>query len=353
MKKIIKTLALVVACTSLFSLTACGSNKTMIATSSNWYINANYQNIQPSSLTSAETATYSVKYKEGVNQTVALAYDEANCSLTTTLKAVEYDWNALPNSVESYKTTNEEVVYEYTTSLSLKGTYTFKADSTTVNFNDSSVSVAKFRSAGDNLAPVYSKQTIKCTAPASFNPSSSQEMVKEYDYVIETFYNEKCTQATVIYTDNLAPSKNSTTVIKNLDKTPYSLFDNASLFTVMRSVNATNTTAQSVNLLIPVEKCYSTYALTGSATQQLADDQTQIKNALIDAGYATEEDKVNYNAVTLSKVADMTGTNQIAWFSSVENKTDNLRRATMLKVIQGVYYGLGTVEYNLSSITVS
>lgn len=352
MKKIVKTLALVVACSSLFTLTACGSSKTMVATSSNWDVNTTYQSIQPSWLTSTETATYSVKYKEGVNQSVALSYDEENCSLTTTLRAVEYDWNALPDSVADYKTSNEELVYEYTTSLSLKGTYTYKQDLTAKDFNDSSVAIAKFRSAGDNLAPVYSKQTVKCTALASFNPSSAQEMLKEYDYVIETFYNEKCTQATVIYTDNLTPSNSSITLIKDLDKTPYSLFDNASLFTVMRSVNATNTTVQSINLLIPVEKSYSTYSLTGSETQELSEDQTQIKDALVNAGYATADDKVQYNAVTLSKVANLTGTNQIAWFASVENKTDNLHRATMLKVIQGVYYGLGTIEYNLSSVAV-
>ena len=92
MKKTSKLIALGLACASLFTISACGQTKIELNVSSNWYVNANYQSIQPSSLTSTETATYSVKHVAGVNPTFSVSYDEENCSLITTFGATTNDW---------------------------------------------------------------------------------------------------------------------------------------------------------------------------------------------------------------------------------------------------------------------
>lgn len=349
MKKTSKLIALGLACASLFTISACGQTKVELNVSSNWYINANYQSIQPSSLASTEIATYSVKHEAGINPTFSVSYDEENCSLVTTFGATTYDWSTA--GVDAYKKDKSETVYKYTTTLTLKGEYKFIEDGTTKAFEDEISSVALFRSVGDCLAPVYSKQTVNCTAPNSFNPKNADEMVTSYNYVYETFYNDNVSQATVVYTDNLDATNNSTQTVGGLDKTPYSLFDNGSLYAVMRAINTQTATAQPISLFIPAEKQVSTYSLTGSETAELADDQTQIKTALITAGMAGADDKIKYNAVNFAKVADMQGANQVAWFASVENKQNNLRKGVMLKLMQGVYFGLGTLNYSLKTIT--
>lgn len=349
MKKTSKLIALGLACASLFTISACGQTKIELSVSSNWYINANYQSIQPSSLTSTEVATYSVKHVAGVNPTFSVSYDEENCSLITTFGATTYDWSQV--AVDAYKKDKTETVYQYTTTLTLKGEYKFTANGTTEAFDDVISSVSLFRSVGDGLAPVYSKQTVKCTAPTDLAPDNADEMVAKYDYVYETFYNDATSQATIKYTDVLDATNSATHTANGLDKMPYSMFDNGSLYAVMRATNTQTATAQPISLFIPAEKQVSAYSITGSATAELADDQTQIKTALINAGMAGADDKIKFNAVNFSKNADMQGANQVAWFASVENKQNNLRKGVMLKLMQGVSFGLGTLEYSLKTIT--
>lgn len=364
MKSIFRILAVVVAACGALSMAACGgayNNK--IGTSPNWDSRVIIKNDLAEGsewFTKKEVSTYSVDFTKGNNTAYEVNYvtdGSKPASYVTQFYATEYDWTS-SSIPEGYRVENTtEYVYVYKTEVELSGEITFGEEKK--EFTNHISTVAYFRSAQDNLQPVYAKQDIKCTTPANFIPTSIETAYVEMDCVYETFYNFGCTEATVVCTDN-ADAENSG-ITKTGVSTAYSLFDSNSLDIALRSLTFSGT--QVFDTFIAIEASTFTYQASSSAETVLdttKDNDAQIAQALdaaVASGYlfagndADGNREYKYNALTLSYVSAMPGSSSVYWFSSVTDTRLNATRAAMLKVINPVPFSLGSLTYTLSSLT--
>lgn len=351
MKKTAKILTVALASVAALAMTGCAQTvKNVTPTSSNWYPITTYSNIYETTQTgSREKLLYDVRLVKdsATNESYSVEYAESGNTYSTEFYAINYDWST--SGIDAYKTDAKEVVYVLETELKLSGKYTLKSGDSTEAFNDYTKTVCYFRSAGDNLAPVYSYYEVSNTTPVALTATSVDALAKRMEYTCETFYNKGCTQATAVYTD--ASGSKTDKVIDELDESGYSLFDGASIYFAMRAMDTNGSDfSKTVSVVIPVEGKYKNYAVTSSGAAELDESQTQIKDALVAAGYCRADEKISYNAVTSTLIADMTGMPQTAWYASVSDANKNWCRSTMLKYSLSLSYGLGTLEYVLNTV---
>jgi hypothetical protein len=358
MKSITKFLALALTASSLLTLAACSSASQKTGTSSNWDDRVVANDLQDNSVwfEKKEVAAYSIKFTEGTNSTYSVNY------VTEFYAIKNYDWSSaeIPESFRS-ATTLYENVYVYKTYLTISGTYRYKLSGEEKSFDDSIQTISYFRSAKNNLEPVYSKQVIKNTSPAIFSATTLSDCYVEIDATYETFYNKDCTAAIIKTTDNTS----STPVA---DKTVelnggYSLFDTTYLPVAMRSFTISSGSSNSFDVFIPINGSTSVYKAVGSASAKL-DETYDDDKQIIDALNASTPDEYVYantdsegkkyyecNAATLSLVADMPGPSYIYYYATVPNNSFNSVRSALLKVTSPLTFGLGTLTYVLSSLT--
>jgi hypothetical protein len=368
MNKIIKFIALVLAAGSMATLAACSSSTTSTVTNANWDERVIKNDLSDNSswFTKKEVATYSINFTEGSNTSYSVEYvtdGSKTAEYKTEFYAISYDWSnsAIPEAYRQVAGTTENV-YVYTTSLTISGTYKMKSGDETKAFDDSIVTVSYFRSAKNSLQPVYSKQTVKSTSPASLVASEISSTYVEVDAVYETFYNKDCKEATIKTYD----SANTLTEQKQVALNgSYTLFDTTALGAAMRSLTLTSGSTYLFDVLIPVNGATSVYQASGSASVQLNSenaDEKQIIDALNNSEpesyiFATEDESGNktysYSAATLSLVAALPGPSYTYWYATVPNNSFNSARAVMLKVSSPIYFGLGTLTYTLSSLSLS
>ncbi|MGN0813647.1 MAG: hypothetical protein ACI4MH_00255 [Candidatus Coproplasma sp.] len=364
MKNIFKILTVAIAACGALSMAACGgtvSNK--IGTSPNWDARIVIKNdLSEGSewFTHKEVATYSIAFEKGTNTAYSLDYitDGAKpASYTTKFYATEYNW-ASSSIPEEYRVSNtREYVYVYETEVKLSGTYTY--GESTKDFDNHITTVAYFRSAQDNLQPVYSKQVIKCASPANFIPTSLEASYVEMDCVYETFYNVDCSKATVKCTDNL-DSENSGVTESGIAST-YSVFDSNSLDAALRSLTFSGTHVFDTFIAIEGKNFnYQASCAEAATLDTTKDDNAQIAralNAAVDSGYlfagvnSEGNREYSYSAVTVSYVSNMPGSSSVYWYANVADTRLNSTRAALLKIINPVSFSLGTLTYSLSSLT--
>ncbi|MBO5328384.1 MAG: hypothetical protein J6B04_04355 [Clostridia bacterium] len=355
MKTLTKILAVSALSVAVIGAVGCAKvGKVVANTSANWYKNTTYPNVQQTTLNgSHEKLIYSVKLAENsaTNTKFSVEYD-SNCTYVTEFYAENFNWNE--GTLSEYKQDKQEVLYVLKTELTLSGKYVLTATGeSTPTFNDGVTSVCYFRSAGQNLEPVYSSIEVHSTSPKTLNPKTVAEMTIKMDYLYKTYYNSDCSQATTVYTD-LTSGANSAEVKKvigGLNETGYSVFDNASVYFAMRALNTNSSTySKIISVVQPAEGVYKNYGISSSGEGALPDSQTQIKEALVGAGYITAEETVKYNAVSSTLQAEMSGSPHTAWFASVSNATQNWCRSTMLKLLVPLSYNLGVMQYDLKTV---
>ena len=370
------TLAGCGGCLGCAGCSSCGGDSSSSAlTRSNWFTGTSYNGIQPSFIEgnenfSKEIVTYAVTYDKdsAENGYVSLEYKDG--SFTTEFYATEYDWtkSSIPEDYANEKV-KSETVYYYKTELKISVQYTMKTGSKESSkwFDDHVVTESYFRAAGKNLEPVYSKQQIKSTSPANYQPKTLKDAYKEINVTYENFYDYSCRRVLSITTDYTKddPTLDSLgdDVVKSkeygkLNKLDHTLFDNSSLYIAVRSMlKPSSSPSEKVSLFSAAAGGVDTYAISGSSSSMSEKERADYTEALGKAGLykssGDEDEGVSVEAVSISYAGgDLQGTSQKVWFASVTNanKDNNVSRATMLKLSVPISFSLGTLNYSLVSV---
>ncbi len=340
-----------------------GETATNTLTRSNWYTGTSYNGIQPSFIEGnanfrKESISYDVTYDAvgANNEYVALEYSDG--VYTTEFYATEYDWtNTVIPVGYAGENPEKETVYVYKTSLEIKVKYKMKKGdkSESEPFSDSVETESYFRAAGKGLQPVYSKQVIKSTSPANYQPKTLKDAYKQIDVTYENFYNRDCTKVLCKTTENGNTDKKE---FNELNKRSNTLFDNSSLYIAVRSMKLSSNFSQPVDLFNAAAGGIDEYAVVGSDAALTASEREDFTKKLSDKGLykstAKEGEKdsgVQTNAVTVSFAGgNLHGTSQTIWYAAVTDNDNNVSRATMLKLSVPISFSLGTLNYTLKEI---
>lgn len=316
--------------------------------------------------THKENAVYEISFKEGGNSSYSVSYDTAAAMYATCfyMDKEDYDWSAdsLPEGIKitgENATATADCVYVYETELSIKGYYRLGSDSSaTVEFEDSIKTTCKYRLAGESLKPVYSKHTIKSTAPATLTPATVTGMSVSTDAVYETYYNRDCTSAVIRTTDN-SNGGNSGEKSVSLDGLT---FDNFQLEAALRAFTLSGTKTFSV--CVPQDGNARSCTATCADSAELSSETdgaiiSALENVKDNNGYPVDDyiffdgddvKRIRYNAVSLAVNADMSGSSPVYWYAALENPDANATRCVLLKKSVPLSFGLGTLTYSLKEL---
>lgn len=364
MKKLVKFVAAALAVGTAIAFAGC-SSKSManaVATTANWNVRTSASN--ESSYyqywkSNKEVCSYSVALTAGTNSTYSVEYDDG-ATYSTEFYMLSSDWNynasTVPEELRSEKTAP---VYVYKTTLITSGRYVLSSSGTGTPFNDSTETVCYFRTAGDYLIPVYSKQIIKNTSPNTLSATSIADMCVTLEATYETYYNADGTKAVVSETKN---SKTTKTEVELDDGNGYSTFDNSQLRMAMRSLTATSDSTYVFNALVPQNGSLTTCQATcGEATALSSEDteQAQIIAALDKAAESSyifletsDEISYRYSGIELAVVAKLQGTTSSYWYSTVESNDINATKAVLLRMSTPLSFNLGTLVYTLKDLSI-
>lgn len=397
MNKKVKVIAAAAACAAalcMAGVSGCAAASRGLVVDSFWYI-SNFDSFQPSATDpeqngrqnevllyeitadaeAAGNAVYSVNYfTDGED----FASGENAHYFRTTFYATGFDWSdervnekyrltaddaaALPDSSELKARLDGtvETVYVLKTELAISGEYVYGDDeSTAVRFSDSMVTETYFRSSGDGLQPVYSTQDAVTTVPKSISPSSADEMCEQLDYEYEVSYSPYGTEAEITYSPADGEAEVKTV---SLDSDPGAVFDNNTLYTVIRGLSLSENFGAALNLLIPADGGVSTVNVSAGSRGELdATDDADMISALTaaygeppseDAVETTEADagsNIFYYPVSIGASSGR-GVTRTAWYAAVEDERNNTYRATMLRLYQPLSYSLGAWEFRLAEV---
>lgn len=388
MKALSKKIALILAAVSAFSLAGC-SKKNMdsrVATTANW--NARISTIVENNYvdywkTHREVATYSISATVNESSSYTVNYDTQTAAFSTKFYMEEYDWQntGIPESYRS-ETALKDDVYVYETELLMSGAYKIKDSADEKKFSDKLVTVCKFRLAGENLKPVYSKQTVVNTAPNTLGTSDINFAYVETDGIFETYYNRDCSHATVNHTDNIAKreaekdGKQYSSEIKSCgisNPSGYSVFDNSQIRAAIRAFTLNGGSSRTFMSFSPQDCAAQVCSVSVANPAELnAEDanQKQIIDALkactpddyifFDGTPATPaegeepaaERTYRYTAVSSYLNSSMSGPSASTWYSTVENPDINGTRCVLLKLAVTLPFALGTADYTLKTLNV-
>lgn len=376
MKTFSKCLALILAVAGAATLAGCnnGSSSRKTATTANWNVRTSVSAEENSFdlwKNHKEVAEYAVAFTKGSNNSYEVKYDTETATYGTEFYMIDYDWAT--DTAEEYRTEESvsESVYVYKTSLKISGSYKLKSGEAEFAFDDELTTVSYFRTAKDNLQPVYSYQKVKNTAPAALSTGSLSSSYVQTNEIFETFYNKSCTEALVL--KSKPESDGSETYAQYATKkirvaSEYSTFDNSQLRAAIRAFTLSGG-VRSFNVLSPQnDGVQSVSATIAGATElnPLDADHAVILNALNaanESGYLFfdgaipdkaegESDRnFRYNAVSLSVNQSLAGTSPYMWYSTVENSDINATRCVLLRVGTPLSFGMGTLSYTLKSLS--
>lgn len=368
MKTFSKCLAVALAVAGAATLAGCSKSTPnyKTATTANWNVRTSAA-VEENSFefwqNQMEVATYSVSFKEGENSSYTVSYNDGGV-YTTQFYMTTFDWAT--DTIDGYKTEESETeyVYVYETSLTISGTYTMKSGGATKDFSDELVTKSYFRTAGKNLKPVYSYQKVKNTTPAELTVGSIGSSYVEIDEVYETFYNKKCSQATVIRT-----KANGEPTTKKIGlSSDYSNFDNSQLRAAVRAFTLSGGSSRTFRVVTPQNSNLQsvTAKITKPAELDPDKDKTIIDaldnapdyyiffNGEVADKKEDEKDRTyRYSSVSLSINASLKGASSTMWYSTVENNDLNGTRCVLLKISTPLSFGLGTLTYTLNSLEIA
>lgn len=376
MKNIKKVFAIILAVGSMATLAGCSSTTySSVSTAANWNVATSTtveMNFAEYWRTHKEVVDYSVTFEEGGNSSYKVEYFTADPETTYKtafyMDANEYDWSSesLPEGIKiTSDTAIKDAVYVYETTLVLKGRYILASTKEAVEFSDSVITTCKYRLAGEDLKPVYSKQEVKSTAPNTLTAISKDSMCAKTNAVYETFYNRDCNTAIVKTTNN----EDNTTTQKSIALEGL-VFDNSQLPAALRSFSLTGTkmftvcapqngSAQqcTVSCAAPAELSNESQLQIITALKNVNDGNGNKVNDYIifdgDDGDAETKDKqIRYTAISLGITADMKGATPVYSYATVENSDVNTTRSMLLKVINPLSFGLGSLTYTVKNISI-
>ena len=414
MKKIASVLAICAAGACLLGVSGCATASSGLSVDSYWYIDS-YEGIQRTSVLddpenagrTPESLLYEIKFDEesGGNGAYKIEYntDSENFAegddahfFRTVFYAEHYDWadveheeyaptqseaDELPEEDKQRMDGTAEVVYVLETEARISGTYVFigngadeNAAENRVEFTDYMITKTYFRSARNGLQPVYSKQEVHTTSPAAMSPTSPETMCEEIEYTYEVWYNFECTEAYYEYVDKDNAGANLSDTVTGLQNSGHTLFDNNTLYTVIRGFSLSENFGTTISLMVPANSGIVNVNVIGATKSELdTETDADIISALTAAygqpeipepeegeegegegdGEEGEEEQhsyLYYNPVSIRVSGNNLGVTQTAWFASVEDEDNNTYRATMLRLTVPMSYALGTLEYRLAEV---
>lgn len=342
-------------CAGCGSCAGCsGTTKNIAALSSNWYSNTSYKKIQPTfvdgknkeiinyavtqDVGTALNDNYSVRYSGGKYKTVfyATAFDKSEYT------AEEYA-EAYPDGL---------IVYYYRTELSFE-TVTYKFGDDERSFSgDRIITDCYFASVEEHLRPLYSREKIKSSSPAEYNPKSIDEAYTVNDYEYTTYYSYDGEYAVTKVNDG---SGEKTKTVK-LNKAANTVFDANSINIAVRASKLSADFTQAISVYAPSGNLQN-YSLHGGTIALGESERGVIESEMIrNKLFAPETDDEGKNkpldtvAVGLKYGGELSGVSPIYWFAAIGNKKNNRGRATMVKMSVPVPYSLGTLNYTLEKI---
>lgn len=360
MKKALKIFALAICAGSTVMMAACGgivNYKT--TTSPNWEIrnpSGGELNANSDRLTHKEVATYEIAYEKGANTNYSFEYNDGG-TYVTSFYATTYDWNSVAIPEEYRVADATDIVYVYETALNISGSVTVSGAKR--EFENAITTRSYFRSADNNLTPVYTMQDIVCTSPNTLLPADLASAYIEMNCVYEIFYNRDGNSAIIKTTDRTSSDPQTETATAGLGS-EYSVFDATYVAMAMRAMTYSGT--HTFDLMRAAEK--QTSRFQAACGGELALDRENEAYATIfgaldgavESGYliAGEDEEGNlnytYNELTLSLVSDMPGPSSTYWYAHVSNGDLNTCRAALIRMNETIPFSLGSLVYSLASL---
>lgn len=377
MKKRLAVLASVALAGALtITATGCADNSRNLASlSSNWYGDTSFRNIQPTftedaaenltyKVTQAEeshNAYYSVSHSDGTYKTVFYAKKITE----TELNAITLEkWR--DEYIASLGSGGYMYLYYYSTELNIPSV-TYKCGEDTLVFeNQSVVSESYFLSVADYLSPVYTKRTVHRTVPATLQTSSVESCCAVIDMEYESFYNLAGSNVTTYIKDLSQESPVPTTYeVSGLTGNNNSVFDSNYLDVVIRAMRGLfSSSGLTFSLYTPglqpreYSASVSDKALLDdgeASAAQLAEIQAVLEGKGLFTPETVQNDdgtstvtKLKTKAATVSyNGGQFSGVSQTYWFAMSE---DNSTKTLMVKYSEPLTYGLGRLDYILTSI---
>ena len=270
----------------------------------------------------SETLVYDVTFNKGTpRNNYELTYQTG--TYTTTLTS---------------KKENGELIYKYTTELSISGTYTY--DENTFSFEDCVTSSVEFYSTNKSLAPIASHKEY-----CSHTPRNT-DVTKETDF--STW--KKFGTVDIDYTTNKAFFVSSPDTDKEYSretridygKDKYSRLDNEQLWLGLRGVLQAEHNAPRFAVYAPFTRKVQRVAATFEAKLT----EKNLSFTLNGEAYAAD---VTYFPVSLVLDEKNSGSTQKLWIAATDNVQNNKLRNVILHYEALVPYGLGTLVYQLKS----
>ncbi|MCD8205696.1 MAG: hypothetical protein LUD29_03685 [Clostridia bacterium] len=438
-KKFLVIGAIALSTASLLTFTACSSSAVSASLYSTWFNRIEYTGIQQGIEGQIEELAYDISFTEGSGSNnysvyVPDEYDgtEGPYQMTTKFYVKTYDWSDPEKAAEDILTdentsvpeyglgdipvlpddyvveATSERVYVYTIEYTVPMTYVYTDESLgEITRWNTHYSVCYFRPVRDSLQPVFSYEYVLSSTPVDPNYLYEGSLCT-FSYQNTVYYNYDCTECVTTYEevpveDELYTKRDdgydTKTTTTDLTESKNELFDNSSVYTVMRALNYYTASSFTADIFIPLENNFSTYTISGSVSTALSassDSQKKMLTALANGGYfddtqavssddegdddddddddddetgVSESDGGNenepdgeitlpsniyYSKVSLELSADLSGPSQEVWYAAQNGeesmKRQNYTRSTMLYVSIPFAYSLGSMEFTLSDV---
>ena len=320
--KIKKLIPLVACIMGLSALGGCTNADQKIIFSSLWYSHTNSDS-EPIH----ETLHYDVTFKAAESTSFVnykLNYKDGR--YTTTLVS---------------EGAGENLVYTYTTNLSIVAQYTL--GETSIEKTDTVVSEVKFKAVNFGLQPISSQKEIQSHTPNGTHVNTIEDCYQQFHYTVSTTYQNGCAEGKSVVTNLLnenGPDAKEQSFEINQKK--YTYLDNEQLLAALRCIRNSTTSAK-VNVYSPFVNAIQTVSLGFAAD---ASEEFTLKKDGVDV-----KDTITYRPVSLQLDEQNPGATQTAWIAKGEDINGvNKYRNVMLYLKAPLAYGLGDLEYTLVSM---
>lgn len=276
-----------------------------------------------------ETLTYGVTFESAESSYVNYTLDYKDGVYTTNLVG---------------EVVNGELVYTYTTALSITPLFTFEGKTTDPEWIDTVTSEVKFKATNYGLQPISSKKSLVNHTPVGNSVTALEECYRYYHYTLETTYLNDCTSGKTVITSY--PLKEDGTADKpipneyefEIDQDKFSYLDNEQLLAAVRCIRNATTSAK-VNVYSPFVNTVQKVSITFNA------------DASKEFTLNGETKTITYRPVSIVLDEQNPGTTQVAWIAKYEEVNGvNKNRNVMLYLETPLSYNLGTMKYTLQSM---
>lgn len=317
MKKLLPVLACGLAFTTL---AACSSGSQTVEFGRYWQTDPRTsQNVY-------ERLEYSVDFQDTAQSSGGIGYklSYSNGTYVTTLERGNL---------------NGKTVYSYSTQLNIKVTYEFDGQAPITN-DEVVTSTCVFEDL--TLQPVYSTKSILCYSPPNSAVDDVESLRVEYSY--ETSYDKTTGKATGVKVDGSFRGQAPIETAYEYDFTSgkYSVLDNEQLLFALRAISD-STDSATFRVINP---------FTGiqSIGVEFDDEETKTFSYLHNGETVTDKE-ITYRPVTMAINSTNSGATQTAWIAKPADRFNNPNRNLMLQLETPLAYNLGTLVYQLKSVT--